>query len=373
MAVHAALLAPPFGIYVHVPYCMSVCPYCDFNVYVGSPADADAYLDAVLIEARARRLELRGVAGTVFLGGGTPSLISPSVLGRFLEALRSILPVSPDAEITLEANPETVSVASLRGYRAAGVNRLSLGVQSFAPHVLSALGRTHTPSDARNAVGFARSAGFDNVSVDLIFGTTGESLADWSSSLESVVALDADHVSCYGLTIEEGTAFGSAVTRGALSPPDEDDLAAKYEMACEVLPHRHYEISNWGEPSRHNLIYWTQGDYLGLGAGAHSHRGGVRSWNRRLPRAYMADPVHPVAGSEELGGAVRAREWLQLRLRLVDGVDLSEAARVLDRDVSSLVDPLVAAGLVVVRGDVMKLTPRGLLLENEVALRLGAA
>ncbi|HVL91105.1 MAG TPA: radical SAM family heme chaperone HemW [Actinomycetota bacterium] len=370
---HAALLAPRFGIYVHVPYCLSVCPYCDFNVYVGSAADADAYLDAVLIEADTRRFELRGEAGTVFLGGGTPSLISPPALRRFLDSLRSILPVSPGAEITLEANPETVTVSSLEGYRTAGVNRLSLGVQSFAPHVLSALGRTHTPPDAGNAVAFARSAGFDNVSVDLIFGTAGESLADWSSTLSSVVASGVDHVSCYGLTIEDGTAFGAAVTRGALSPPDEDDLASKYEMACEMLPLRHYEISNWGEPSRHNLIYWTQGDYLGLGAGAHSHREGLRSWNRRLPRAYMTDPAHPVAGSEELGDAGKAREWLLLRLRLVDGVDLAQAAIVLDVDVRSLATPIVEAGLAVMDGDVMKLTPRGLLLENEIALRLGAA
>ncbi|HEX9696660.1 MAG TPA: coproporphyrinogen-III oxidase family protein, partial [Actinomycetota bacterium] len=289
----------------------------------------------------------------------------------FLDELRSILPVQPDAEITLEANPETVSVASLRGYRAAGVNRLSLGVQSFAPHVLAALGRAHTPAQASAAVASARDAGFGNVSLDLIFGAPGETREDWSSTLEQAVALDVDHVSCYGLTIEDGTAFGSAVARGRMQPPDEDDLASKYEAACDALPLRHYEISNWGEPSRHNLIYWTQGDYLGLGAGAHSHRDGVRSWNRKLPRAYAADPAAARDGSETLDDAGRAREWLQLRLRLVDGVDLPEAARRLGHELAT--NPVERAGLATRNGDALVLTRRGILLENEVVLRLGAA
>lgn len=371
MIPHAASLAPRVGIYVHVPYCLSVCPYCDFNVYVGSSSDASAYLDAVLSEARARSGEMAGPSGTIFLGGGTPSLIAPADLARFLDSLRSIVPVSSDAEITLEANPETVSVASLRGYRAAGVNRLSLGVQSFAPHVLAGLGRSHAPAQASAAVASARDAGFGNVSIDLIFGTPGETRSDWEATLAAAIALQPDHVSCYGLTIEDGTAFGAAVARGTMAVPDEDEMAWKYEMACEMLPHRHYEISNWGEPSRHNLVYWTQGDYLGLGAGAHSHRAGVRSWNRKLPRAYAADPSSARDGFEELDSAARAREWLQLRLRLVDGVDLREAAAVLGRDLATA--SIEEAGLAVVRGDVMSLTPRGLLLENEVALRLGAA
>lgn len=374
MIPHAATLAPRQGIYVHVPYCLSVCPYCDFNVYAGDGDDAAAYLDAVLIEARARRDRMREPSGTIFLGGGTPSLIAPDVLARFLDSLRDALPVRPDAEVTIEANPETVTVAAMRGYRAAGVNRVSLGVQSFAPHVLAALGRAHSPQQARDAVAAARDAGFDNVSIDLIFGAPGESRADWDATLASAVALNVDHVSCYGLTIEDGTAFGAAVARGAMTPPDEDDMAAKYEAAIDALGLRHYEISNWGEPSRHNLIYWTQGDYVGLGAGAHSHRDGVRWWNRKLPRAYIADPANARDGQEHLDGAARAREWLQLRLRLVEGIDLAEAARVLGRDdLPSLAEPVEQAGLAVRRGDALVLTRRGLLLENEVAIRLGAA
>ena len=372
-APHAASLAPRFGIYVHVPYCLSVCPYCDFNVYVGDGDDAARYLDAVLIETRARAGEASEPAGTIFLGGGTPSLIAPEPMKRFLDALRQIVPVRADAEVTMEANPETVTVETLRGYRAAGINRLSLGVQSFAPHVLGGLGRTHTPQQARDAVAFARAAGFDNVSIDLIFGGPGESRADWDATLSDAVALGTDHVSCYGLTIEDGTAFGSAVAHGRMTPPDEDDLAAKYEAACDALPLRHYEISNWGTPSRHNLIYWTQGDYLGLGAGAHSHRAGIRSWNRKLPRAYAADPAAARDGDEHLDDPARAREWLHLRLRLVEGIDLDEAAAHLGHDLTPLAGPLQQAGLAFLDGGRFILTRRGLLLENEVALRLGAA
>ncbi|MGH2726197.1 MAG: radical SAM family heme chaperone HemW, partial [Actinomycetota bacterium] len=273
-----AHLAPAFGIYVHIPYCISRCPYCDFNTYVGIEDTAPAYVDALLREADAWSARASGrTAGSIFVGGGTPSLLDPPLMRALLDGLRRAFAVEPDAEVTIEANPETVDVSRLRAFRDAGVNRISFGAQSFRPHVLATLGRAHTAGRTVAAVREARAAGFDNLNLDLIYGTPGETLDDWRISLERAVALEPEHLSAYALTIEEGTAFGADVASGRMPGPDEDDQAEKYERALDLLSeagYEHYEISNWARPGfacRHNLVYWTQGEYAGLGAGAHGH------------------------------------------------------------------------------------------------------
>ncbi|GAC1414288.1 MAG: radical SAM family heme chaperone HemW [Actinomycetota bacterium] len=361
-----------FGIYVHIPFCITICPYCDFNVYTGITDTAPAYFDALSVEANARAAERSfPPAVSVFFGGGTPSLVAPSLIGSLLSTLP--FTVEPNAEITLEANPDGLTVPLLREFRAAGINRLSLGVQSFAPHVLSALGRLHTREDGEAAVAMAREAGFDNVSVDVIFGSPTETFDDWRDTLTRVRALRTEHVSGYGLMIEDGTAFGTAVKAGRMQHPDEDLQADKYELACEMLD-GHYEISNWGtKPSRHNLLYWMQGNYVGLGAGAHSHHDGVRSWNHKRPATYMENASNPRAGFEELDEQTRANEWLQLQLRLVAGVRVEDAEQRLGISLTEQIRNLVNDGLATLDAGYLRLTLRGLLLESDVAIRLGAA
>jgi oxygen-independent coproporphyrinogen-3 oxidase len=363
-----AHLAPSFGVYIHIPYCVSRCPYCDFNTYVGIEDTAPEYVDALLREASTWR---RRQAGSIFLGGGTPSLLDPPLMRRLLDGVREQFDVTPDAEITMEANPETVDVHRLEAFRAAGINRISFGAQSFAPHVLKALGRAHTAERTRMAVAEARAAEFENLSLDLIYGTPGETAHDWRRSLDEAISLEPEHLSAYSLTIEEGTAFGVAVSSGTMPAPDEDDQAAKYETALDVLAdagYEHYEISNWARPgraSRHNLVYWTQGDYAGLGAGAHSHETGERWWNIKLPRAYIDRSPDTRADGEQLDRSTRSNERIQLLLRLIGGTPLDEL-----RPDPSTLHSLAEDGLVWVRDGRIILTRRGLLLQSEVAARL---
>ncbi|MEX2555891.1 MAG: radical SAM family heme chaperone HemW [Actinomycetota bacterium] len=370
-------LAPAFGIYVHIPYCISRCPYCDFNTYVGIEDTAPEYVDALLREAGAwaERAGARE-AGSIFIGGGTPSLLDPTLMRKLLDGLRATFPVSSAAEITIEANPETVDVERLSGFRAAGVNRISFGAQSFRADVLATLGRAHTAERTEVAVREAREAGFDNLNLDLIYGTPGESFDDWRMSMEKAIALEPEHISAYALTIEEGTAFGADVASGRMPAPDDDDQAAKYELALGLLAaagYEHYEISNWAKPGRacrHNLLYWNQGEYAGLGAGAHGHLDAARVWNEKAPRTYIERAPDARAGEERLAEAARHDEWLQLRLRLVAGLDIDEASRRTGRDLSPALEHLERAGLVALANGVAKLTRRGLLLQSEVALRM---
>ena len=354
------------GLYIHVPFCSALCPYCDFAVVVGRIEQHARYVDALLAEYEAAAWP--EPFETIFIGGGTPTFVDPALLARVLSE------TGPAAEVTIEANPESVSEAALRALAQAGVNRVSIGAQSFAPDVLQALGRTHAAEDIPRAVAAARAAGIVNISLDLIYGTPAETTADWRATLEAAIALEPKHLSCYALTIEERTAFGTAVARGAMRAPDEDALADRYELACDLLRNagfEHYEISNWAKPgraSRHNLIYWTQGDYLGIGLGAHSHRAGTRWWNTRALQPYLADPKGARAGEETLAAEQRADEWLHLRLRLIEGIDLAEAAARLGRDLAA--DGLRDAGLVTLDGGRLRLTTRGMLLENHVALSL---
>ncbi|WP_213454046.1 radical SAM family heme chaperone HemW [Rhizomonospora bruguierae] len=329
-----------FGVYLHVPFCASRCGYCDFNTYTagelgGGEAQA-GYVEAVLAEVR---LATRVLAGnppprveTVFVGGGTPTLLPPDDLARLLAAIDDAWGLAPDAEVTTEANPESVSIASLKALRSAGYTRVSLGMQSAAPHVLALLDRRHTPGRAVAAALEARDAGFDHVNLDLIYGTPGERAEDFAASLAAVLAAGVDHVSAYALIVEEGTRLAARVRRGEIPQPSDDVAADRYlaaEAALTAAGLSWYEVSNWARSGadrcRHNLLYWTGGDWWGLGPGAHSHVGGVRWWNVRHPRAYaarLAGGESPGHAREILTAGERHMEEVMLRLRLAEGLPL---------------------------------------------------
>ncbi len=373
----------PFGVYVHVPFCTVRCGYCDFNTYTvadlgtatGVPgASRTTYAGAAVEEVRQARRVLGEPAPveTVFFGGGTPTLLSPADLGAVLAAIDAELGLAPGAEVTTEANPDSVSKADLVALREAGFTRISFGMQSAVDHVLTVLDRTHDPARVPDVVAWARSAGFEQVSLDLIYGTPGESLIDWETSLDAALACAPDHVSAYSLIVEDGTALARRVRSGELPMPDEDDLADKYALADERLTEaglHWYEVSNWALDDaarcRHNLLYWTGADWWGVGPGAHSHVGGVRWWNVRHPAAYadrIAAGVSPAHGRELLDAETQRVERVLLELRLSAGLPLS----VLDDPGRAAVDGQVARGLVTVEADRLVLTAQGRLLADAV-------
>jgi oxygen-independent coproporphyrinogen-3 oxidase len=361
----------PFGVYVHIPFCTRRCDYCAFATWVDRAHLVPAYVAACRTELEREAASGMPAASSAFFGGGTPSLLAPPELARILDSI----PCVPGAEVTVECNPETVDAGKLRGYREAGVTRLSFGVQSMVPHVLRALGRQHEVSAVRHAVEAAAQAGFgESYSVDLIFGAAGESQNDWATTLSCVLALEPGpaHVSAYGLTVEAGT----PLARDPARHPDPDDQAEKYELADAMLASagmEWYEISNWARPGaecRHNQLYWCQGDYRGFGCAAHSHAvtpyGARRWWNVRTPDRYirLVEAGQPVeAAGEDLDVATRRVEALQLSLRTREGV-VADALPgwADDPDLAALVEPGPAGRLT--------LTCRGRLLANEVALRL---
>lgn len=360
-----------FGVYVHIPFCATRCDYCDFATWTDRAHLIDEYVDACVAQlARddAAPGPPRPPATSVFFGGGTPSLIPAAGLVRILAAVRR----TPDAEVTVECNPDTVTPDLLDAYRAGGVNRLSLGVQSMVPHVLRGLGRTHDPANVDRAVHAARAAGFTSLNLDLIYGTPGESLADWQRTLDGALALGPEHVSAYALTVEPGTPLGRDVADGVRTAPDDDDQAEKYVMTDETLRAaglEWYEISNWarrGHECRHNLLYWAQGDYLAVGAAAHGHRGGRRAWNLRTPERYVAAVEvgeSPEAGAEKLDPATRAEEALVLAIRTRAGAPVAPGAEAAAAD-------LAAAGLLDLAAGRARLTRRGRLLASDVTARL---
>jgi putative oxygen-independent coproporphyrinogen III oxidase len=335
----AGASARTFGLYVHVPFCRTRCGYCDFNTYtateLGGGASQASYADTVIAEIRLARRVLpeRPPARTVFFGGGTPTLLPPGDLGRILAALRDELGLAPDAEVTTEANPDSVTPESLAALREAGFTRISYGMQSAVPHVLAALERTHDPERIPGVVEAARAAGFTGVNLDLIYGTPGESLADWQTSLDAVTSVRPDHVSAYALIVEEGTRLATQVRRGAVPMPDDDDLADKYLLAEEALTragYGWYEVSNWATTAdqrcRHNELYWRGDDWWGFGPGAHSHVGGVRWWNVKHPTAYagrLSGGASPAYAREVLTDADRRTEDVLLRIRLAEGLPLA--------------------------------------------------
>jgi putative oxygen-independent coproporphyrinogen III oxidase len=335
----AALADGQFGMYVHVPFCQTRCGYCDFNTYtaaeLGPGASRDGYPEVAAAEIRLARRVLGAMSPpvrTVFFGGGTPTLLPPRRLGGILRVIDAEFGLAPGAEVTVEANPETVDQRALAGLRAAGVTRISLGMQSAAPHVLAVLDRVHEPGRPARCARWARQEGFGHVSLDLIYGTPGETAADWRQSLDEALAAGPDHISAYALIIEDGTRLAARIRRGELPPPDDDTMADRYAAADELLAGRGlgwYEVSNWaagpGAQCRHNLLYWTGGHWWGVGPGAHSHVGGTRWWNVKHPAAYAARlgaGASPGAAREVLTGPERALEQIMLLTRLATGCPL---------------------------------------------------
>ncbi|MEX2289508.1 MAG: radical SAM family heme chaperone HemW [Mycobacteriales bacterium] len=369
----AGLGTRPFGLYLHVPFCASRCGYCDFNTYVGSELGGgglqDGYADAAIAELRLARSVLGDavpVVDTVFVGGGTPTLLPAEDLVRLLRAVRDIFGLAPGAEVTTEANPDSVDERYLAALRAGGFTRVSLGMQSAVSSVLRVLDRTHTSGRAQAAAKEAFSAGFEQVSLDLIYGTPGESDDDWRASLDAVSAAAPTHVSAYALIVEDGTRLGRQVARGLLPAPEDDVLADRYLIAEQVLaPLGWYEVSNWGDPCRHNLGYWRGGDWWGIGPGAHSHVGGVRWWNVKHPAAYaqrLEAGASPGAGREVLTGQDVRVERILLELRLREGLPLA----LLHPAGREAAQRHAEGGLLELQGDRAVLTLRGRLLADAV-------
>jgi oxygen-independent coproporphyrinogen-3 oxidase len=365
-----------------VPFCASRCGYCDFNTYtvaeLGEGGAQAAYADTLLAEVALAVRVLDGTAPpvrTVFVGGGTPTLLAVDDLARMLDGIDTAFGLTADAEITTEANPESVDADRLRRLRAAGFTRVSLGMQSTAPHVLEMLDRRHTAGRAVAAAEEARSAGFEHVNLDLIYGTPGETADDFEASLRAAIDAGVDHVSAYSLIVEDGTRLAQRIRRGEVPEPDDDVAADRYlaaDAALTTAGMHWYEVSNWARPGgacRHNLLYWHGGDWWGFGPGAHSHVGGVRWWNVRHPSTYAArlrDGVTPAQARERLTAAQRRSEEVLLRLRLAEGLptDTIPPEAIAEQVGAGLLDPDAAA-----RG-LARLTLTGRLLADAVVRAL---
>ena len=380
-----------FGLYVHIPFCAVRCGYCDFNTYtateLGGGASQDAYAATAIaeVEFAAAALKVSGLPdrplSTVFFGGGTPTLLPAEDLARILTAAIDAWGLQPGAEVTSEANPDSVTPASLQLLADAGFTRVSFGMQSAVPHVLKVLDRTHTPSRVPEVVQWARNAGL-SVSLDLIYGTPGESLEDWRYSLETALSYAPDHISAYALIVEDGTKLAAQIRRGEVPEIDDDDHAAKYELADELISAaglNWYEVSNWSrtpeQACRHNLAYWRGDDWWGIGPGAHSHVGGVRWWNVKHPTAYanrLGAGASPAAGRETLDSETRNVERVMLEARLNSGLDIPSLGGLGDTG-RHAVAGLIADGLVdpaaAFKGRLI-LTLKGRLLADAVVRRI---
>src|SRR5277367_2599488 len=375
-----------FSLYIHIPWCQSKCPYCDFNSHAAAAWPEDDYVRALIgeMERRAQDAVWRGkVLRTIFFGGGTPSLFEPRSIGRILDAAQRLFGIEADAEVTLEANPGTVDAAKLAGMRAAGVNRISFGAQSFNPAILKFLGRIHSAEETRQAARGAHRAGFERLNLDLIFAVPGQTVADVRADIEEVAALGPDHISAYNLTFEEGTAFFTEMKRGRITPLPNDDQALMFELVREELPRQGYpmyEISNYAPPgheARHNLTYWRGETYLGIGAGAHSYagdgRGGRRWWNEKLPARYIAaieERAKAEAGAETIDQATAQSEFVFLNLRLREGFALADFHQRFGRNFECIfggvATPLFNNGLLTLESGRIKLTDRGLEMADSV-------
>ena len=355
-------MRPPLGVYLHVPYCATICGYCDFNTY--THGDRSAWADTAIAELRLAGIDRP--ASTVFFGGGTPTLLPPEDLLRVLGEIE----LAPGAEVTVEANPDSVDERTLATLRAGGVTRISLGMQSGVEHVLRFLGRTHAPGRPLHAAREARAAGFEHVSLDLIYGSPVESTADWRATLQAALSAEPDHVSAYGLTVEPGTRLHAQIRRGEVPPPDEDAMAERYRLAEELLEAaglHWYEVSNWARDDaarcRHNVGYWHGGEWWGIGPGAHSGVAGRRWWNVRHPAAWAAKVhagVRPEDAGEDLDPEQRRLERLMLEVRTREGV----------RSAGDHAAALAGDGLLELDGGRAVLTVEGRLLADLVTRRL---
>ena len=375
-----------FSLYVHIPWCQSKCPYCDFNSHAAASWPEADYTHALISELE-HRVAAAPYSGerlkTIFFGGGTPSLFDPKSIGEIIDSVNRLCGIEAGAEITLEANPGTVDAAKLSGMRAAGVNRISFGAQSFNPATLKFLGRIHSADETRAAAKMAHSAGFERLNLDLIFAVPGQTVADVLFDIESVAALEPDHISAYNLTFEEGTAFFTDLKRGRIKQLPNDEQAAMYQTVREEIP-RHgypmYEISNYAAPgheARHNLTYWRGETYLGIGAGAHSFaridNGGRRWWNEKLPSRYVAaieERRLAEAGAETIDEKTAQSEYVFLNLRLRDGFALADFHARFNRHFEcifgSVATPLLNDGLLTLERGRIFLTDRGLEMADSV-------
>ncbi len=370
----------PLSLYLHIPFCQRRCSYCDFNTYAGLE---DLYVPyAVALAEEVRRAGRGERVATIFFGGGTPSIMPVPLVADLLRACHEAFDVDADAEISLEANPGTVDEARLAGLRRLGINRLSFGVQSANPAELALLGRLHSFDQAAQAVAMARAAGFDDLSLDLIYGLPEQSVEHWDRTLQATLALSPEHLSAYCLTVEDGTPLADWVGSGQVPEPDPDLAAEMYELAESMLGEAgfsHYEISNWARPGRecrHNLVYWRDGEYLGFGAGAHSHRDDRRWWNVRAPAEYIARVRAggtPEAGGELISPAQAMGEMMMLGLRLSQGVSATAFRKRFDRELDAVyrrqLEELAAADLIEWDAGCVRLTSRGRLLGNQVFAR----
>lgn len=373
-----------FGVYVHVPFCASRCGYCDFNTYTAPELASSAGVDrATFAEHLAAEVGFaRHVLGaaevpvrSVFVGGGTPTMLSAAALGSVLDRIDADFGLAPGAEVTLEANPDSVDPASLARLRELGFTRISFGMQSAVPEVLAVLDRTHTPGGALRAVDWARAAGFDQVSLDLIYGTPGESLADWRATVQAALSAQVGHISAYALIVEPGTRLAAAVRRGSIHAPDDDLMADMYDLADEDFTGagmEWYELSNWavpGQECRHNVAYWRGEDWWGVGPGAHSHIAGTRWWNVKHPSAYVErvrSGQSPAVGREVLDEETRQVETIMLGVRMAEGLALGGLMPAQREEAGRL----VAEGLGSLDGGRFRLTRPGRLLADAVVRRL---
>ena len=389
------------GLYVHVPFCKTKCPYCDFNTYQGIDDLMEPFLPALMaeIECWGETLSHPPVK-SVFFGGGTPSYLPPGYIERILASIQASFRVDPGAEISIEANPGDLDAAACAGILGQGVNRLSIGVQSLDNDLLNLLGRRHQASEAVQAFEAARQAGFDNVNLDLMYGLPNQSMDQWRQTLDSLVSLAPEHISLYALTLEEGTPMHRWAEDGKIPQPDPDLAADMYQYARESLAtagYHHYEISNWSLPGRaceHNLVYWENGPYLGVGPGAHSRLGDHRFWTILSPRDYnakapawaaagarpaggLADPVlqgiPTVGGWEQLSQETVCSETMFLGLRLLDGLNLSDASALISVDLAEKfripIQECIQLGLLEQDGDCLKLTKPAYLIANQAFTR----
>ena len=345
------------AFYIHIPYCVKRCGYCDFNTYTPSELKiteglaqiSNSYIDLLVMEIKAAKVQVGQSANvpSIFFGGGTPSLMQPDDIGRVISTIKSEFILLPDAEITMECNPDTVTKESLAAFRAIGVNRVSFGMQSAVKHVLATLDRTHNPENLLQVTTWAQEVGFSEISVDLIYGTPGESLADWQTSIDAALALPITHISAYALIVEEGTKLAAQIKRGEVAQVDDDLTAEKYLVADKAFTaagFEWYELSNWaksGSLSKHNLAYWLGDNWWGAGPGAHSHLNGKRFWNVKHPNLYKERVLanqSPVADSEVLEELQIESERLMLSLRLPSGVDKQSLNELQLAELSSYVE-----------------------------------
>ena len=326
------------SFYIHIPYCTKRCGYCDFNTYTPSELReggtlegvSEGFIDSLIAEVSFAARTNTTTIPTIFFGGGTPSLMPAKELSRVLELLKQRWEFSPQIEITMECNPDTLTLKSLEEYRAIGINRISMGMQSANTNVLKVLDRTHNPENVQRSVEQARLAGFDNVSLDLIYGTPGETLNEWEQTVKTALSYGVDHLSAYALIVEDGTKLAAKIKRGEISKPDDDLMAQMYLVVDELASKEGlnwYELSNWGRPAEHNLVYWRNQNWWGLGPGAHSHVDGVRWWNLKHPSKYqeqLAKFESPMQDRETLTNEQKRDEKFMLQIRLREGLSISD-------------------------------------------------